>query len=432
MAALFPFEEKILASLKAPPNMHFEITGRCNRACIFCYNRNRRVSSIDPPLKTLIRRMNTLSDLGVICLTITGGEPTVRKDLMKILNHAVQRFHMVVLNSNAESISPELVDYISQTDIRVLVSLHGNKESHEQTTGGHFNTVITNVETMVDRGIDVEIDCVLTKDTYNKIEEMATLLQDIGITKIGIGRLNPTSPDINALQITRPQLRETCRVLTQLQHQGFHISFLTAIPLCAVEYNPLMELSGCTWGFLTGSITPEGNILGCPFDTHSFGSIDTQSFETIWEKVKRQRMTFSVVDCIPCSLNAHCNKGCRVAAKVINGSYNCIDPLSCPWTVQHEEEYIPESPQIDQKNTYYCPDINIVKLDDVYLIYKKGSVVILDKKLGCIFEKLQSRPYTIAELTAETASMWNIDPFLMTPYIHKIIAQGTKKNFFRG
>lgn len=416
--------------MKFPPNVHLEVTGRCNRSCIFCYNYRRRVSYEDPPLLSLRKRMEALSEKGVTCLTITGGEPTLRSDIENILEISSELFEMVVLNTNAESVLPALIDLLHALDTKVLASLHGDRETHERLTSGSYDRVITNIEKMVKRGIDLEIDFVLTRQNYDKIEKMALDLERVGVRKLGIGRLSPSSPEIENLQVTRAEFQKAYKSLSTLCSEGFEVKFLTAVPLCAVDVVTNIDPSGCTWGFLTACITPHGDVVGCPFDDEPFGNMDSESFGEIWRRIRKKRMHFDVTDCKGCSLYLKCSKGCRVAAKIAKGSYDCSDPLS------KEDKRNISVAGLDQRDftptgeRLSCSELRVIRLGEFSLFYRKGSVIIMEQKIGSVLEKLIDCEYTLDELIQEVSGEWNVDTYIAAPYVKRIVETASKKNFF--
>ncbi|MHC4620630.1 MAG: radical SAM protein [Planctomycetota bacterium] len=52
------------------------VTNRCGYNCWHCYNAGR--SQLDVPLSVLLRVVKELQDLGVVHVTLTGGEPMLR------------------------------------------------------------------------------------------------------------------------------------------------------------------------------------------------------------------------------------------------------------------------------------------------------------------------------------------------------------------
>ncbi|MDR1677394.1 MAG: GTP 3',8-cyclase MoaA [Deltaproteobacteria bacterium] len=61
------------------------ITGRCNLRCIYCYGPDAMDPGPPMDFDDILRLVRILAQLGITKLKITGGEPTLRPDLVKIV-----------------------------------------------------------------------------------------------------------------------------------------------------------------------------------------------------------------------------------------------------------------------------------------------------------------------------------------------------------
>lgn len=64
---------------------HIDITGRCNFRCVHCYHTFERYSADEISLEDFEILFEKLYKMGVFVITISGGEPFLRKDLLEIL-----------------------------------------------------------------------------------------------------------------------------------------------------------------------------------------------------------------------------------------------------------------------------------------------------------------------------------------------------------
>lgn len=90
-------------NISFPQSVDFMLTGRCNLRCDFCFGPKHEI----PPIKTnlAIDVINKLADNGVESVVFTGGEPTLVKDLPKILSFAKDRKLFTVLSTNGIPLS---------------------------------------------------------------------------------------------------------------------------------------------------------------------------------------------------------------------------------------------------------------------------------------------------------------------------------------
>lgn len=85
------------------------VTNRCNLRCWYCFmNAGRAGYVYDPPLEKLKEMMLVAKRAGALAIQITGGEPTVREDILEILRFARENFVHVQLNTNGIKIAEDL------------------------------------------------------------------------------------------------------------------------------------------------------------------------------------------------------------------------------------------------------------------------------------------------------------------------------------
>ena len=83
----------------APYRMDLALTYRCNNSCSHCYNARPRNF---PELETeeWKRIIDRVWDLGIPHIVFTGGEPTLRTDLIELISYAEQKGMVTGLNTN--------------------------------------------------------------------------------------------------------------------------------------------------------------------------------------------------------------------------------------------------------------------------------------------------------------------------------------------
>lgn len=83
----------------APVSVHLQVADRCNHACQHCYQIQGLKGELS--LDDLRRVLDDIADAGVLTLNVSGGEATLRHDLLEILSHARGRGFAVRLYTNA-------------------------------------------------------------------------------------------------------------------------------------------------------------------------------------------------------------------------------------------------------------------------------------------------------------------------------------------
>lgn len=88
-------------ALKAPLVTHLEVTWRCNHNCVFCYNAKNIAKASDPSEKRITALVGEMIEAPIAQLMITGGEPLLRKNLVKKLVEKTKNSELKVsVNTN--------------------------------------------------------------------------------------------------------------------------------------------------------------------------------------------------------------------------------------------------------------------------------------------------------------------------------------------
>jgi molybdenum cofactor biosynthesis enzyme MoaA len=158
---------------------------RCNQNCVYC---NRRAETDDlaaiapRALQAAIRRA---LGQGTEEIRLTGGEPTMRRDLVDLVQFAKQNGAVrVALETNATLLDLTRAHALAAaglTTARVnLVGPDARVDAVTQDAGG-FTRTIEGIRALLQAGVAVEILCALTRSTQHMVTEMpAALLARIG------------------------------------------------------------------------------------------------------------------------------------------------------------------------------------------------------------------------------------------------------------
>src|SRR5881409_208714 len=136
----------------------FELTFVCNHACSFCYNcptGQREMTTTE-----VFAALQKLADFNILYLTLTGGEPLVRRDFFDIARRARELGFALRIYTNAYLIDEPMAIRIKEiaNPVEMEISIHGAKsETHEKLTcvPGSFQRVVNAVRHLRAQGIKV-------------------------------------------------------------------------------------------------------------------------------------------------------------------------------------------------------------------------------------------------------------------------------------
>lgn len=150
----------------------------CNNHCTFCHTLD--VREIDDTTMGVHRKIERAAQLGYSMAVLSGGEPTMRPELVRWAKHSHQRGLKFGLVTNGRMLAyPELVDRLQELGLEyVYMSLHGGTAKvHNAMVRTHaFDTTFGAVQTLSGRGLDLTVNCVVTARNKDKLIPLVDLL----------------------------------------------------------------------------------------------------------------------------------------------------------------------------------------------------------------------------------------------------------------
>ncbi|MGC8927152.1 MAG: radical SAM protein [Myxococcota bacterium] len=170
---LFPFlsyEEKADES-----ELLVRFTNRCNQGCEFC---SAPIDYIDPEMGVLKKLIDNLYQGNNFQITLTGGEPTIRKEFVPFLGWLVKntKNSLIRIQTNAVAFSNRaLISKLPKTRrIQFFISLHSlEEEIYDKITSskGQFDRAIKGIKNILDGGYDVIANVVLNRYNYDRMDD---------------------------------------------------------------------------------------------------------------------------------------------------------------------------------------------------------------------------------------------------------------------
>jgi len=196
------------------------VTARCNLLCKHCFYieeilnaKNKKELSLEE-YEQIARNMGSLMNV-----SITGGEPFIRKDLADIIlvfrKHARTLFFNVTTNGLIEKRTLETLEKIFTTDpstnLRLGVSIDGLEEVHDMTRDrkGAFRETVSMLHQLVPlrnrfAGLTIHVSTTLTKHNKDQIRDLIDFTRndlDVDAHYLGFIRGDAYDPDYKAVTL---------------------------------------------------------------------------------------------------------------------------------------------------------------------------------------------------------------------------------------
>ena len=173
-------KEHLLARTSGPSHAQIGITNACPQRCEYCYNRNRQGQVMDTD--TILKTARELKDMGVVWLGLTGGEPLLNRDIVRIVE-SVSGDCAVKLFTTGCTLTSEMAHQLKQAGLfSVSVSLdHWLEKEHDRGRRyeGAFREALKAIDIFQSAGgIQVGVSAVLSREMieHDRVEEYLSFL----------------------------------------------------------------------------------------------------------------------------------------------------------------------------------------------------------------------------------------------------------------
>ncbi|MFN8608509.1 MAG: radical SAM protein [Vulcanimicrobiota bacterium] len=303
--------------LAGPLTVHLEVAARCNLSCGHCFAGSLPRAEAPLTLSELDRLFQELVSMGCFRLGITGGEPLLRRDLLDILDLALERGLQPGLTTNGLLLSEELCRQLGRRRLVWLnVSLDGaTAESNDAIRGsGTFERVLKRLA-VLRRHAEFSLAFTVTADNAQEVKECCQLAKEVGASAAVFRPLYPVGKASANLQLM-PSFEQYSRAVETL---GDGDPFGSAGERQRVA--TLYTGGGCGAANLICSVSLGGRVNPCSYLGPEFDSdnLRQRSFGEIWNRGQ----TFLA---LRGQQSEDFQGGCRARAQALNGSARASDP----------------------------------------------------------------------------------------------------------
>ena len=265
----------------------------CNQKCLHCYAAGQPLS--DTPELTTAQWKDILAKLraaNVPQVTFTGGEPTLRADLVELVE--VAQWFVTRLNTNGRLLTPELCRRLYEASLdSVQVTLYSHDPAiHNALVGAEgFDDTVTGIRNAVAAGLSVSVNtplCSLNEDYAATVR----FVHELGVRYVTCSGLIPSGSaegaESRATRLTEEQVTDVLRrAVTVAEELEMEMDFtspgwlkeetlrslgLTLVPSCGACLSNM-------------AIAPDGGVIPCQswLSSQPLGNMLTDDWDKIWQ-----------------------------------------------------------------------------------------------------------------------------------------------------
>ena len=319
------------------------LTNDCNLACSYCFESNKGKDYMpkEMALDILKATYNQVDPMaGIFTLNMFGGEPLMNWEAFKAVCDYVLENNLkirITATTNLTLLTDEMIDYIDELSIPVLVSVDGIKEVHDKHRCNSFDKVIENMKKLIDRDLGYLIEARMTvaPDTAKYMYESVKMLVDLGINNIANVPASDLEWDAQSIQDYKDNYEKILDMYIDILNDETNkrnISLYKVDQALNLALEPIKEdTSMCNIGNPRWVIVDwKGDIWPCPdypttdnvdLIAGKIGNFYTGVDET---KVDPKPMvaTYELERCKGCEAISICKSGCPYENYTKNGKFN--------------------------------------------------------------------------------------------------------------
>lgn len=216
-----------------------EITNKCTQRCRHCSSSGGNPYKDELSLKEVKMVINEAKYLGAHILTLSGGDPCLRKDLFEIIKYARSKSFEIRLQTsgvysfddkNIVSIPIEFLKKFKRNigpKDKIVYSILGLKDTHEYTTTikWSFDKVLQSIKKTKDYKIFTEVHTVATRLNFKELPLILKILEENNVDSWHLLRLVPQGRCLENMDLTlnKDEFRELQKTLLTLNSKKVQI-----------------------------------------------------------------------------------------------------------------------------------------------------------------------------------------------------------------
>lgn len=332
--------------LSAPKNVIWDVTYACNLHCPHCLTDSGKRLEKELDTTQAIFLIDRLAEAKVFSLSLSGGEPFLRPDILTLLQYISKTNMRVDIATNGVELPERILLGLRNLPVfQVQVSIDGIGKQHDRfrKQRGAFEAACHTVHRLKEEGIVVSLSTTVTKENKDALDQIIDLAVNLGCSGFKAIPFLPAGrgqKNAHRLSLDLEDHLFMSKILIERRRElkgRLNISTETCFPFL-LEPPPSETYTngpvGCSAGYDTLSIGADGICYPCPF-LHDFplGNLIDYPLTYLWREAPTLRTlrTLQKKDlgepCKNCRYSPLlCRGGCRAAAYLKYGNLTAGDP----------------------------------------------------------------------------------------------------------
>ena len=320
----------------------WELTLRCDLSCSHCSSRAGHARPDELTTREALDVVHQMADLGVLEVTLIGGEAYLRDDWTEIVRAIRARGMECTMVSGGRGMNAERSKAAKHAGLMsVSVSIDGAETTHDRLRSlkGSHNSAIDALKNLTDAGVPVSANTQVGRANRRELADVFEVIQRAGVHswQIQITVASGRAADDPKMLLEPYHLIEVMPSIAALKRRGDACDLRIWPGNNLGYYGPFEKLlrgdlpggrkGSCGAGRSTLGIESNGAIKGCPSLAQEYvgGNIRDASLRDIWERseplrfTRNDRMPELWGHCATCYYADDCLGGCSWTAHSLFG-----------------------------------------------------------------------------------------------------------------
>lgn len=294
----------------------FKLTNCCNSDCVYCSHAKNRVpreNKFTAPHDIVMRTIEDAAAMGVQAISISGGEPLLRDDILSIIKKVVDCKMVPVLLTNGLLLD-RYWDELGVAGLRyIVISLDSvNRETYESQRGASFDMALAGIEAarkLRDKygKAEIHVSAVLTRNNQEEFLQLVDFMRrrDIKVQVIPYHKRENDAEDYSVTEEKR--INELTELLIRIKKESKTIAnsigFLRHLPDFFLRGAAVPDHFVCKVGYTNLCIDAYMDVKPCwSYAFEAIGNLAENGLREIWngEKLRACRKRMLSCDCEGC------------------------------------------------------------------------------------------------------------------------------------
>jgi radical SAM protein with 4Fe4S-binding SPASM domain len=326
--------EPFQVEISAPYRMDLALTYDCDNDCSHCYvPRGRRPAELTTEQWRQV--LTKLWGIGVPHVCFTGGEATLRPDLVKLVERAEDIGMVTGLITNGRRLSAQLVgDLVTAglDHVQVTIESHDAAVHNAMVGCDAWAQTVAGIKQALQAPLYVVSNTTITRDNAAGMGRTLEFLCELGVRSFacnsliysGAGAASGKGIAEVELAPLLERLRERAVAL------GMRFIWYTPTRYCELDpVNLGLGPKRCTAAKENMCIEPDGRVIPCQSYYEALGHILADDWAAIWDHASARALrerAWAPQECAGCERLANCGGGCPLYARA--HGYLCVESKS--------------------------------------------------------------------------------------------------------